>query len=649
MAALDIFFKRAEKNLEGKIGTEKAQNIFANMKPPLENIPDQFKTDMTSEIPKFILKLSQKADHLNSHQLEVALNHILLFTKSLSGLRDKRRLEINDEILKRSNNRMRSLRDLLEGFVNTAIDGNIVEESLNFEDIIIHTLGKKLDLKTEGKTLPINVQMKSLFEEFPIANEHNEQVIFLSSIVEQCLNTLKNEESERILHQIREHNLPTEMVNKGYYQKINEISGLKENLFLNRTIELLKKQVFTDSTIDKAITGHVAFKIFSKVLSDTINGKNTMVRAAKLRKLIRDRHEAKSAEKKLIGENIIKILHEDLASVKQNRLTFKDTFSIISRKGITIDVYSSLRDRFSEDIIKEFTGMHPLQHIGSEYVNDMVYSDLIRLFDKWTQKIQSCMSVVQTFIRESSAAAPQDAKENVEAILNLFNTLKEMNVNIRADSLYKKTVTHAGRSVLYAFIKYTYETLYNVFSLIDKIKDMKITPMPRFLSKIEEEENNEQISSIEKKLSDAQIQGLPDDSLMVKKQKELLERRKNDSDKFKMMGRLLEESMNSQMLNSITDFGKNLSKILNKSASVHHNLPGALLQCLDNPENFNLEVDNFIESLTEAMNSVIISRDVFESKRAIAEELKQGLNDLCERKEFIENMRLMSNSYNLKE
>jgi len=648
MEAFDIFFRRAKKNFEEKIGVEKTQNIFENLRNPITLIPEEYKNYIVSEIPKFLFKFSQKLDHLMTSQIENALNHILLFTKSLAELRDKRRLEINDEILKRSNNRMRSLTDLLQGFVSTAIDGKILEELTCFEDILIHTLGQKVELKSEGKTFPIHVQMASLFEEFPIAKEHNERVTFLSNIVEQCLNSLKSEQSEEILNLIRESNLPAEKVNKGYHQKIAEMSGLQENLFLHRTIELLKKQVFTDNTLDKAITGHVAFKIFRKVLTDTIDGKDAMVRATKLRKLLRDCKEANLEEKKIIDMDLIKIIQEDLASVKQKRLIFKDTFSIVSRKGIYIDVYSCLRDRFSEDMIKEFTGMQPLQHIGSEYVNNMVFSDLISLFDRWTGKMQTCMVVFQTFLSESSAATPQDAKENVEAILNLFNTLKELSINIRADSLYKRTVPLAGKPVLLAFIKYVYESLDTVFSLINQVQHMKITPMPRFLSKIEEEENKEQISSIEKKLSNAQIQGIPDDALMVRKQKEILERRKNDSNKFKMMARLLEESMNAQMLNSIIDFGKNLSKLLSKSASVHHNLPGALLKCLDEPDKFTLEIDNFIEALTEAKNSVVISKDDFEKRNKAAEELKERLSDLCENLEFVENMRAMSVSYDVK-
>ena len=122
MAAFDIFFRRAKKNFEEKIGEEKTQNIFENLRNPLKLIPEEYKNDMISEIPKFLFKFSQKLDHLVTSQIEKALNHILLFTKSLAELRDKRRLEINDEILKRSNNRMRSLTDLLQGFVSTAID-----------------------------------------------------------------------------------------------------------------------------------------------------------------------------------------------------------------------------------------------------------------------------------------------------------------------------------------------------------------------------------------------------------------------------------------------------------------------------------------------------------------------------------------------
>jgi hypothetical protein len=140
---IEIFVKRAEKNFALKIGEEKAQFYSENIIKSFSEIDKNLKDYISSEVPKYLFKLSQNVEILPAERLEEILNHVILFNSSLSNLNGKSKEQINQEIIKRSKNKLFTLLDLFIAFLDAVKNGNAIEKSKSLEDIFIHLLGEE--------------------------------------------------------------------------------------------------------------------------------------------------------------------------------------------------------------------------------------------------------------------------------------------------------------------------------------------------------------------------------------------------------------------------------------------------------------------------------------------------------------------------
>ena len=127
---MEVFLKKSEGPFKEKIGEEKTRIIFENLKSSIKEIPNEISGDLGSDIPKFLFQISLGIDDIEEKNVEAVLNYILFFTQTLSDLEDKNRKQVNQIIINRSNNKMRSLLDLLEGFVEKAKEGKKLEPKI---------------------------------------------------------------------------------------------------------------------------------------------------------------------------------------------------------------------------------------------------------------------------------------------------------------------------------------------------------------------------------------------------------------------------------------------------------------------------------------------------------------------------------------
>ncbi|MFX1296817.1 MAG: hypothetical protein ACFFD2_18420, partial [Promethearchaeota archaeon] len=140
---IKLFIKRAEDNFRQKIGENKVNFYIETISKALNEIDKEFKSYMNSEIAKFLFKFSQGFNDLSPETLENILNHVIIFTQSISDLGGKNKTQINQVIIKRSKNSMRGLFDLFKGFLEKVKKGYLMESSCNFDDIITYTLGSE--------------------------------------------------------------------------------------------------------------------------------------------------------------------------------------------------------------------------------------------------------------------------------------------------------------------------------------------------------------------------------------------------------------------------------------------------------------------------------------------------------------------------
>ncbi len=138
---MEVFLKRAERSFKEKLGEEKTITILNNIKKVTNEIPAKFRRVIGSEIPKFLFNYSQEIENISPAITEGVLNHIFIFAKSLKDLANKERNQVNQMLIKRSNNSMRNLSDLLNNFVEKAKNGAIIENLESFEDILTYMVG----------------------------------------------------------------------------------------------------------------------------------------------------------------------------------------------------------------------------------------------------------------------------------------------------------------------------------------------------------------------------------------------------------------------------------------------------------------------------------------------------------------------------
>ena len=138
---MEIFLKRAENPFKEKIGEEKTQAIFQELKKILSLIPGEYSGTLGSEIPRLLFKYSQNLQKLSIESIEGILTHFFIFSMSLKDLTNQNIKQVNQKIINRSKSKLRNLSDLLNNFIEEAKNGNIIQKSDSFEDILSFMVG----------------------------------------------------------------------------------------------------------------------------------------------------------------------------------------------------------------------------------------------------------------------------------------------------------------------------------------------------------------------------------------------------------------------------------------------------------------------------------------------------------------------------
>ena len=138
---LKLFIKRASDNFENKVGEEFVKKFSDSFYQSLKKIDETIKGTVDSDVVKYLFKLSQDISRLKPDKLKYILNGALVFTNSLTDLRGKNKNQIDQEIIKRSKNKMRGLFDLFKNFLEMEKEVESTKSASNIDDLITIVLG----------------------------------------------------------------------------------------------------------------------------------------------------------------------------------------------------------------------------------------------------------------------------------------------------------------------------------------------------------------------------------------------------------------------------------------------------------------------------------------------------------------------------
>ncbi|MFW9973557.1 MAG: hypothetical protein ACFFDF_25480, partial [Candidatus Odinarchaeota archaeon] len=143
LSDVELFIKRAKKNFSEKLGEDKAQKYLGKIKNTFDEIDEFHRDYMSSEMAKYLFTFSQHIEGLSNETIENILTNILVFSSSITDLDGKNRDQINQEIRKRSDNKLGSLLDLFKTCIEEVKENNLLGESKSLEDVLTHFFGEE--------------------------------------------------------------------------------------------------------------------------------------------------------------------------------------------------------------------------------------------------------------------------------------------------------------------------------------------------------------------------------------------------------------------------------------------------------------------------------------------------------------------------
>jgi len=638
---IEAFLKRAEKKYALIIGQDMIEMLSEELLESINQIPDQHRKYLGSDLAKFLFKFSESASYHEPEKVELVFNGAIIFANSLVELNDLNNAEINQFIINRSNHKVRSLFDLYKAFLEKIEIRMPLSSDPNFDEILVHTLGRYDGPKAIDRGGLIYDLLAEYHEEIPLSKEHFSWAKAIAEIIPRFLEILPNPEGDRILDFLWENNFPEDQIHEQYREKLAEIPREKENSFMFRLLNLLTNQIIIEEEKDRALTGALAFRILGNIFVEMFGGRNAQIRGIRLNQLLKDRQIANNEKKQTIDEHINRILEEDLKAIQQRTMTINTIVPILSKKGYFIKTYDIVTKDFPELIIKIITYREEerLKDIGKEYKKSGLSGEIISLVNGFLQKLDLAVRFYKKYFEEMYSIA-LDAQQNMLSMRKFFKFLVDLNQNMETIEFFKNKIANTEHSIYKSVLKYLYTPLPEVFEITGLILgeqeyQRKIMKLDKYLSNEKLEQVHLDIKETEKKIMEYENFEDFDTSQKITNLTKFLNRDKNELKFYETMFKLLSESVKaSDVLETRLEFSIKLLKYSNSLKKVHSSLPAALAENLGNLTEFNQEIDKVIKQLQEKSSSGILSPFEFREKSDASEMLKKELLTLTSDDDF---------------
>jgi hypothetical protein len=642
---VEAFLKRAEKKYAMIIGQDMIEMLIEELLESISHIPEQHREYLGSDLAKFLFKFSESASYHEPEKVELVFNGAIMFANSLVELNDLNNAEINQFIINRSNHKVRSLFELYNAFLEKIEIRMPLSLDPNFDEILIHTLGRYDGPKVIDTGGLIHDLMGGYHEEIPLSMEHSSWANAIADIIPRFLEILPNPEGDRILDFLWQNKFPEDQIHEQYRERITEFPREKEKSFMFRLLNMLTNQILIEEEKDRALTGALAFRILGNIFIEMFGGRNAQIRAIRLKQLLKDRRIVNKEKKQNIDEHINRILEEDLKAIQQRTMTINTIVPALSEKGYFIKTYDIVTKDFPELIVKIITYRKEerLKDIGKEYKKSSLSGEIIPLVNSFLQKLDLANRFYKKYFEEMYSIAI-DAQKNMLSLRTFFKFLIELSQNMDTIEFFENKIANTEHSIYSSILKYLYTPLSEVFETTSLILDeqdyqRKIMKLDRYLSNQKLELIQLEIKETEKKIKQYENFEDFDASQKIANLTKFLNRDKNEIKFYETVFKLLTESEKvSGVLQTRLQFSKILLKFSNSLKKVHSSLPAALAENLGNLTAFHQEIDKVIRQLQEKSSSGILSPFEFREKNDAAEEIKKVLITLCSDDEFISHI-----------
>ncbi|MFW9988945.1 MAG: hypothetical protein ACFFC3_09840, partial [Candidatus Odinarchaeota archaeon] len=645
---VEAFLKRAEKKYSLILGQDMIQMLIEELLDAINQIPEQHREYLGSDLAKYIFKFSETASYHEPEKVELVFNGAIMFANSLVDVGDLNKAEMNQFIINRSNHKVRGLFDLYLEFLKKIEIRMPFSLEPNFDEILDHTLGKYSGPKVLEKGGFIHDLLSDLHEEIPLAIEHSNWAKALIEIVPRYLDILPKSEGDSILDLLWENKLSEEQIIEKYRSKILEIPREKEKTFMFRLMNMLTNQILVDEQKDKILAGALALRILGGIFVEIFGGRNAQIRSIRLNQLLKDRKVSNPENKKKIDDHINTILDEDFKAIQKRTMTINTIIPILSKKRYFIKTYDIITKDFPEFIVKMITVREEdkLKDIGEQYKKTSVSGELIPLVNNFLMELDLATRFYKRYFEEMYSIAT-DAQKNMLTIRKFFKSLLELSNNMNAIEFFERPIANTEHTIYISLLKYLYDCLPDVLNITRTILDeqeyqKKIMKLDTYLSNWKLEQLNLEIKETEDKIREYQLMEDLDTSDKIRNLTKFLNRDKNELKFYDIMFKLLNDSEKANdILENRLIFSKNLLKFSNILKKIHPNLPAALSDYLNNINQFNQEIEKIVEELKKKSSSGILSPFEFRERSDDAEIAKKELSSLCTNDDFLIHIKNM--------
>ncbi|MFX1456039.1 MAG: hypothetical protein ACFFDB_11760, partial [Promethearchaeota archaeon] len=545
---VEAFLKRTEKKYSLIIGQDMIDMLTEELLESIEQIPEQHREYLGSDLAKYIYKFSESASYHEPEKVELLFNGAIMFANSLIELDDLNNAEINQFIINRSNHKVRSLFDLFKAFLEKIEVRMPLSPEPTFDEILIHTLGKYDGPKVIDKGGLIHDLLAEYHEEIPLSKEHFSWAQAIAEIIPRFLEILPSPEGDRILDFLWENKLPQEQIIEQYRDKLAEIPKEKEKTFMFRLLNLLTNQILIDEEKDKILTGALAFRVLGTIFIEMFGGRNAQIRAIRLNQLLKDRKIANLEKKQNIDEHINRILEEDLKAIQQRVMTINTIVPVMSKKGYFIKTYDIVTKNFPELIVRIITYREEerLKDIGKEYKKSGLSGELIPIVNGFLNQLDLAVRFYKKYFEEMYSIE-LDAQNNMLNLRKFFKSLVELSQNMDTIEFFENRIANTEHSIYISLLKYLYIPLPEVFDITSLILNeqeyqTKIMKLDKYLSKQKLGQVQIEIRETEKKIEEYENFEDFDASQKIMNLTKFLNRDKNELKFYETMFKLLNES-----------------------------------------------------------------------------------------------------------
>ncbi len=640
------FLKRAEKIYAEKISKEKASSYTEDILKLIPEIPDIHRTYIGSDVGKFLLTYSEKIKLIKPEEIERILSSTISFLYSIKELDHLNQEEVNKTILFHSNQKARNLLELYKLFLEKCKETIFKVKEPTFNDILLHAFGLQISPKTIKEAPPIHKLMINSHKEFLIARDHEKWGSAIFKAIPRYLEILQNKQGDKILNELWDMTFPMDHIIPKFQDKLAQLPRTDEKPFVSKLLNLLSQQILIDETLDRALTGSVAYIMLARVFIEIFSGKNATIRALKIRDHLEERRKASIERKNDIDYNIQKILEEDFKAIYRKSFILKTIMRIVSNKEYFIKITDLIEEDYPKELVEVYTSQNAVKTIGKDYLDSSLYGEIVIALKFFLKHLDYIKNFYDNFIHDF-LTIPLDAKRKLEILKDSFMVLLDLRENLEPNQFYSKNVEIAEHQVYFSIIKYLYEPLLDIFKIVfsfleQKEESFKIVSLPKYLSDEKYENNFKQIQEIEKEIKEHLSKGFNHDSDKIKWLKNSLEHRNADVLNFQLVNNLLMKIEEiKEMFLVRMEFSKTMINFLIELKKVHRNLPAAFSLFIENIDMFDKEIDNFIEQIKNVQNLGFILPSEFETRKKRGIEAKQQLYGLKSNQIFIEQIKVL--------